>query len=94
MIAMAEYEIEYSAELRCYWCGHQVGAVTSKSPVNQPGAPIAFSPREGEPKMVRSLGEVRCSRCRGPVFAEGLEKRRIYANFVFRQRRPRRPKVA
>ncbi|HEY3078996.1 MAG TPA: hypothetical protein VGM69_03735 [Chloroflexota bacterium] len=91
---MGEYEIVYHADVRCYWCGHESGQVTSKTPINQPGQPIAFQPRGGAPVVVRSLGEVRCPRCRGPVFADNPDKRRVYPEFVFRQRRPRRPKVA
>jgi len=91
---MGEYEIVYHADIRCYWCGHESGQVTSKTPINKPGQPIAFQPRGGAPVVVRSLGEVRCPRCRGPVFADNPDKRRVYPEFVFRQRRPRRPKVA
>jgi hypothetical protein len=91
---MGEYEIVYHADVRCYWCGHESGQVTSKTPINQPGQPIAFQPRGGAAIVVRSLGEVRCPRCHGPVFADNPDKRRVYPEFVFRQRRPRRPKVA
>ena len=91
---MGEYEIVYHADVRCYWCGHECGLVTSKTPINQPGQPIAFKPHGGAPVVVRCLGEIRCSRCRGPVFADNPDKRRVYPDFVFRQRRPRRPKVA
>lgn len=91
---MADYEIVYHAAIQCYWCGHECGSVRSKTPINHPGAPIEFNPRGGEPTVVRSLGAVRCPRCGGPTFAENPEARRIYPDFVFRQRRPRRPKVA
>jgi hypothetical protein len=91
---MLEYEIVYHADIRCYWCGHECGIVTSKTPINKPGAPIAFQPRGGETAVVRSIGEIRCTRCRGPVFADNPDKHRVYPQFVFRQRRPRRPKVA
>jgi hypothetical protein len=63
-------------------------------PTSSPGEPIAYNPRGADAVVVRRLGEVRCPRCRGPVYAENPEKRRIYPDFVFRQRRPRRPKVA
>jgi hypothetical protein len=91
---MGEYEIVYHADVRCYWCGHECGLVTSKTPINLPGQPIAFKPHGGAPVVVRCLGEIRCSRCHGPVFADNPDKRRVYPDFVFRQRRPRRPKVA
>lgn len=91
---MADYQIVHYAEVRCYWCGFECGAVSSSSPITQPGVPIEYRPRGSEQHIVRSLGEVRCQRCGGPVFADNPEKRRVYADFVFRQRRPRRPKVA
>ena len=91
---MLENEIVYHADVRCYWCGHECGLVNSKSPINQPGAPIAFQPRGGDTAVVRSIGEIRCTRCNGPVFADNPDKHRVYPQFVFRQRRPRRPKVA
>jgi hypothetical protein len=91
---MGDYEIVYHADIRCYWCGCDCGTVSSRKPINEPGEPIAYNPRGAEAVVVRRLGEVRCPRCRGPVYAENPEKRRIYPDFVFRQRRPRRPKVA
>lgn len=91
---MSDYEIVYHADVRCYWCGHDCGTVSSRTPFNQLGTSIAYHPRATETMVLRALGEVRCSRCRGPVYAENPEKRRIYPDFVFRQRRPRRPKVA
>jgi hypothetical protein len=91
---MSTYEIVYHADIHCYWCGHQCGTVSSRTPINQPGAPIAFQPRGEEARSVQSLGAIRCQRCRGPVFADNPDKRRVYPDFVFRQRRPRRPKVA
>jgi hypothetical protein len=91
---MADYEIVYHAEIHCYWCGHESGLVSSKTPINVPGSPITYQPRGGESVVLRSLGEIRCQRCRGPVFADNPDKRRVYPDFVFRQRRPRRPKVA
>lgn len=90
---MADFEIAYYADVHCYWCGHDCGTVSSSNPINEPGAPIAYHPRGGDVREVRRLGEVRCQRCRGPVFAENPEKRRIYPDFVFRQRRPRRSKI-
>jgi hypothetical protein len=90
---MADYEIVYHADIHCYWCGHDCGQVSSKTPINEPGAPIAFQPRGGEARVVRRLAELRCGRCGGPVFADNPDKRRVYAPFEFRQRRPRRPKV-
>ena len=90
---MAEYEIVYHADIHCYWCGHECGQVSSTTPINQVGTPVAFQPRGGDARLVRHLGEVRCTRCGGPVFADNPEKRRVYLPFQFRQRRPRRPKV-
>jgi hypothetical protein len=91
---MLEYEIVYHADVRCYWCGHECGTVNSKTPINKPGAPIDFRAKNGEMAVVRSIGEIRCTRCRGPVFADNPDKHRVYSQFVFRQRRPRRPRVA
>jgi hypothetical protein len=91
---VADYEIVYHADVHCYWCGHTCGTVSSRTPITQPGAPITYQPRGGDTQLLRALGQVRCPRCNGPVFAENVEKRRVYPDFVFRQRRPRRPKVA
>ena len=89
-----DFQLVYHADIRCYWCGHDSGTVSSDTPMSQPGAPIAFNSRSGDTRVVRSVGEIRCDRCHGPVFSENPEKRRVYPHFVFRQRRPRRPKVA
>ena len=91
---MDGYTIVYHADVRCYWCGCDCGTVSSRKPINEPGEPIDFNPRGGVAVTLRRLGEIRCPRCRGPVYAENPEKRRVYPDFVFRQRRPRRPKVA
>ncbi len=91
---MTEYETVYFAEVHCYWCGHDCGTVNSRSPINAPGSPIAYHRPNSQPRVVRSLGEIRCGRCQGPVFADNPDKRRVYPSFVFRQRRPRRPRVA
>jgi hypothetical protein len=77
-VRVIEYEFVYHADVRCYWCGHEAGVVTSKAPFGQPGAPIAFRPRRGDAAVVRTLAEIRCARCNGPVFADNPDKRRSW----------------
>ena len=39
---MADYEIVHHADIHCYWCGHECGQVSSKTPINQVGTPVAY----------------------------------------------------
>jgi hypothetical protein len=81
------------AEVKCLHCGSAVGLLSQRH--GQPGAPTTFrSTPEAEPRPIRSLREVRCDRCTGPVYTDEYELRYVYPvlDEIDKPRRGRPPK--
>lgn len=57
-------------EVKCYHCGHVSGTLEWNG---RPGGPGIFTPTGGSQHSVVNLGQLRCSRCGGPVFLDEFE---------------------
>jgi hypothetical protein len=63
------------ADISCYHCGDTVGLLRRAYGVA--GAPTWYlGPARGIPAVVKRLTDLRCARCRGPVYPSTLELRR------------------
>jgi hypothetical protein len=76
------------AEVHCYHCGHTPGVLRRVQGV--PNAPTVFQRQEGEASRIRSLTELRCTRCNGSVYTDDFEVRYVYPKVDFTDDRPRR----
>ena len=66
------------ADVRCYHCGHSSGIL--RRPCAAPRAPTLFRDHAGSIRViVKCLTDLRCARCRGPVYADAPEVRYGYA---------------
>lgn len=69
------------ADVKCYFCGHVAGTVEGEYATL--ARKHSFHPlTQRDERTVRANGGLRCPRCDGPVFLEGVE-----------HVRPRRPRV-
>jgi hypothetical protein len=76
------------AEVCCYHCGYGSGVLRCAR--STPGAPMLYSEHAGGTRIVRRVTELRCSHCKGPVYADTFEVRHVYARLVSEIDRPRR----
>jgi hypothetical protein len=77
------------AEVKCYHCGHTSGVIRQDRGVPTP--PTVFVNADGGPEVrLKSLTELRCTRCQGSVFTDEFEVRYVYPKVDFLDERPRR----
>ena len=75
------------ADLSCYHCGDTVGLL--RRPYGVPGAPTLYlDPARGVRAVVKCLADLRCARCRGPVYPSSIETRRNGGAVALRCERP------
>ena len=76
------------ADISCYHCGDTVGLLRRVN--GTPGAPMIFLDRaHGGQSVVRRLTDLRCARCRGPLYPSAVELRRDDGAVDLQYERPR-----
>lgn len=64
------------ADVKCYFCGHLAGEVEGEyAAISRRHTFHAAAP--SDERAVRPNGTLRCPRCDGPVFLEGIEHLRV-----------------
>lgn len=67
------------ADLRCYYCGYIAGHIEGDT--SAPSKSATFIPAAGE-SPIRREGQIRCGRCKGPLYMDDIE--------TIRRRSPRK----
>lgn len=82
-----------TAEVKCYFCGSVSGTLLVET--TEAGTRKRFQPAIADSRYRAEKGKaLRCLRCGGPVFIDDVRPVPVPEEpFVFRQRRPRQPKV-
>jgi hypothetical protein len=65
--------MEMVADVTCYHCGWISGRIAGEK--GTPRAQWVFEGRDGAVAPLSNQRRLRCSRCRGPVFAEDMRSR-------------------
>ena len=67
----------YEAEAKCIHCARRGGIVRSSRPALTAGT-LFIPAGDGQPTRLRSLADVRCPRCGGPLYIEEFEVRHVF----------------
>lgn len=58
------------ADLKCYYCGHVAGQIQGDT--STPAKSATFVAAAGE-MPIRRGGQIRCGRCKGPLYMDDIE---------------------
>lgn len=71
-----QIQMHVRADVKCYFCGHTAGEVEGEYATIS--KTHTFKPlTERDQRTVRGHGALRCPRCDGPVYLEGIEPLRV-----------------